>query len=207
MRIATIGSGNIGGTLGTLWVKAGHQVIFSSRHPQELAKLAARAGRQACIGSYEEAADFGEVILLAIPLYGLTETFPRIRQHVNGKIVIDAMNFFENRDGSLKEEIERYNGLSTSLVASKLPEARIVKAFNCIRYAKLQSEAHREGTPLAIPFAGEDSAAKRRVAELIQEAGFEPYDLGGLEAVRPVQPGGVFFTSTPTAEELRAALG
>jgi predicted dinucleotide-binding enzyme len=207
MKIATIGAGNIGGTLGTLWAKANHEVMFSSRHPEDLQGLTRSAGQDACSGSYEQAAAFGEVVLLAIPLYGIIETFPRIQPYLQGKVAIDAMNFFENRDGRLAAELEKFGGLSTSLVASRLPEAKIVKAFNCVRYRDLQTEAHRRGPRVAMPYAGEDREAKDQTAVLIGDAGFEPLDLGGLEDVRPVQPGGPLFTLTGTREELEQLLG
>jgi hypothetical protein len=206
MKIATIGSGNIGGTVGTLWAKAGHQVMFSSRHPEKLAELVSSAGSAACNGSYEQAAAFGDVVLLAIPFYGIEETIPRIQSYLYDRIIIDAMNFFEDRDSLLAAEVGEFDGLSTSLVASRLPETRVVKAFNCVRYTDLQSEAHREEPPVAMPYAGQDPDAKEKVAALIRDAGFEPFDLGGLHDVRPAQPGGILFTRTGTAAELKQLL-
>jgi predicted dinucleotide-binding enzyme len=207
MKIATIGAGNIGGTLGTLWAQAGHEVMFSSRHPDELEELTRSVGEKACRGTYEQAAAFGQAVLLAIPLDGIIETFPRIQPHLREKIVIDAMNFFENRDARLAGEVEKSGGLSSSLVASRLPESAVVKAFNCVQAGHLRSEAHRRGERVAIPYAGADRDAKERVAALIRDAGFEPLDLGGLEEVRPVQPGGPLFPRTGTKEELERLLG
>jgi predicted dinucleotide-binding enzyme len=206
MKIATIGAGNIGGTLGTLWARGGHEVMFSSRHPEQLEQLTRSAGDNACRGSYEQTAAFGEAVLLAIPLHGISETLPRIQPYLRDKLVIDAMNFFENRDSRVGAEVAELGGLSSSLVASRLPESAVVKAFNCVPAADLREKAHREGERVAVPYAGEDRGAKERAAALIRDAGFEPLDLGGLEDVRPVQPGGVLFTSTGTREELERLL-
>src|SRR5690606_6504079 len=91
-RIGIIGSGNMGGGLGLLWAAAGHQVLFSSRNPAELADLVRDAGDNARSGSPSEAAAFGEIVLIAVP-YGAT---PQIGQEqgplLRGKIVIDCGN-------------------------------------------------------------------------------------------------------------------
>jgi predicted dinucleotide-binding enzyme len=206
MKIATIGSGNIGGTLGTLWAEAGHQVMFSSRHAENLKSLAAAAGENACQGSFQEAAAFADVVLLAIPLFAILEVLPKIRELMAGKIAIDAMNFFEQRDARVAGEVARFDGLSTPMVAARLPHAQVVKAFNSVRAQDLRDHAHDPKARIAIPLAGEDENCKEAVAGLIREAGFDSLDLGRLSDSRPVQPGQRLFTRAGTAEELRKVL-
>jgi predicted dinucleotide-binding enzyme len=206
MKIATIGSGNIGGTLGRLWAEAGHQVMFSSRHPDQLKTLAAAAGRNTCQGSFQEAAAFADVLLLAIPLFAIREILPQIKELTTGKTAIDAMNFFEQRDAEVAEEVARFDGLSTSMVAARLPHARVVKAFNSVRVQDLRDRAHDPAARIVIPFAGDDDPSKKVVASLIREAGFDAWDLGRLEDSRPSQPGQPLFTKAGTAEELKKML-
>jgi predicted dinucleotide-binding enzyme len=206
MRVATIGSGNIGGTLGSLWARAGHQVMLSSRHPQQLAGLAERAGAGACHGSYEEASAFAEAILLAIPLFAIEEALPRIRPFVSGKVLIDAMNFFPERDRALAEELRRFGGPSSAFVAAKLPEAVLAKAFNSIPYRFLASEANRAGARLAVPWGADDARAGRTAATLIGDAGFDPFEIGSLSNTPVLEPGSKLWLQTLTAAQLKERL-
>lgn len=92
MKIGILGSGAIGGTLGKLWAQAGHDVLFSSRHPETLASLVAQAGSRTHAGTVAQAASFGDVILLAVSYGTLGEALREINGKLNGKIVIDATN-------------------------------------------------------------------------------------------------------------------
>ena len=107
MRIGIIGSGHIGGTIGGLWVKAGHPVLFSSRHPEELKDLVAGLGVLARAGSVDQAIAFGDVVFIAVP-YGV---LPQIGRDYTGalkdKIVLDAGNAVAARDGAIADEVER----------------------------------------------------------------------------------------------------
>ena len=107
MDIGIIGSGHIGGVVGKLWARAGHRVLFSSRHPETLDQLVADAGPNASRGTVEQALTFGEVILLSIP-YGSVESFgQQYSQKLNGRIAIETGNPYPERDGRVAEEAVR----------------------------------------------------------------------------------------------------
>jgi predicted dinucleotide-binding enzyme len=206
MNIGVIGSGNIGGTLATLWVKAGHSIMLSSRHPEKLKSLAERIGEGVSYGSVDNAAVFGEVILLAIPMYGIIEAFPRIRESLIGKIIIDAMNFFEHRDGKIVKQIRQFKGTHSAFTASKLPGTRLVKAFNTIYVKTLETQSHRPGDALSVPFAADDEKAKAVVQQLIKDTGFEPCDVGTLDDTAVMQPGELLWTKELTLFEMKELL-
>ena len=125
LKIGIIGSGHIGSTIGSLWVKAGHPVMFSSRHPEELAPLVQELGALAKTGSVADAIAFGDVVFIAVP-YG---AYPQIGKdygsQLAGKIVLDAGNATERRDGDITKEVNEEGIGVTS--AKYLPGARIVR--------------------------------------------------------------------------------
>jgi predicted dinucleotide-binding enzyme len=202
LRIGILGAGNIGGTLGRHWSKAGHEIFLSSRHPKDLKKLVKEIGPGVQAGTLEEAADFGEVVVLAIP-WRNKENLPR-SDLFQGKIVVDAMNPYTAFGGVLNL------GKSTSSeeVAKLLPGARLVKAFNTIAARDLQQAAFKSGRDrLSIFVAGDDPEAKRIVSGLIEEIGFVPIDTGSLkEGGRLQQPGSPIYTKRLTEEQARALL-
>jgi predicted dinucleotide-binding enzyme len=206
MNIGILGAGMIGGALGVLWAKAGHRVMFSSRHPEKLDPLVKSIDGDASSGGFMDAAAHGEVILLAIPLFGIIETFPLIREHGVGKIVIDAMNFFEERDAEVAADIRRFKGAHSAFTASKLPGVRLVKAFNTIYFKTLETETGRDGLRLAIPVASDVDEAKTVVENLVRDAGFEPCDVGTLEDSAIMQPGGLLWTRELTLSEMEALI-
>lgn len=128
MKIGIVGSGNIGGNLGKHWVKAGHEVMFSSRHPEDLKLMADEVGAK--VGTTEETAAFGEVILLAIP-FGKVPDVARQIGSLDSKILIDAGNPYPSRDGDVAQKvIDDESQTATGYVASQFPGAKTVKAFN-----------------------------------------------------------------------------
>jgi predicted dinucleotide-binding enzyme len=204
MRIGIIGSGKIGGTLARSWARAGHEVaIANSRGPESLAGLVGEIGSNAHAATAAEAAEFGEMLLLAIP-FGDYATLPF--DHMTGKIVIDAMNYYPERDG----EIDTRTFTSSEQVALRLPAARVVKAFNTLYYETLASKG-RPDAPLddrlAIFVAGDDPEAKALVTGLIQELGFAPVDTGSLrEGSRKQQPGSPIYNRPLRPEQAKAML-
>jgi predicted dinucleotide-binding enzyme len=145
MKIGIVGSGKIGGLVGTLWSQAGHEVLFSSRHPQNLAGLVARAGSGARAGTPEEAIAFGDVVLLSIPFFSLPDFGPKMAQALERKIVLDTSNPFPSRDGPMAEEVRRSGRGTGPYLRDWFPGARIVRAFNSVWGRTLASEAHRAG--------------------------------------------------------------
>ncbi|HEY3666251.1 MAG TPA: NAD(P)-binding domain-containing protein [Polyangiaceae bacterium] len=203
MRIGILGSGKIGGTVGRLWAKAGHEVRFSSRHPEQLGALVASAGPAASASTLREAAEFAEAVLIAVPLKAIPQLAEEVGGALHNKLVLDASNPYLERDGEVaREALEQGKG-SSSWTASKLSGARVVKAFNMQRSDVLEQGAHDDEDPLAIMLAGDDLTAIGLAKQLVQEAGFEPVVVGSLEEGRSFDPGGRYYAKGVRAAELR----
>lgn len=205
MRIGIIGAGNIGGTLARLLAGAGHEVVVAnSRGPESLAGLVGDIGPAATASTPAGAAEAGEVVIVAIPFFRITE-LPAAE--LAGKIVVDANNYYPGRDGSVPE-IESGSTGSSELLAAALPAATVVKAFNTIHFRHLAGDGVPAGTPgrRAIPIAGDDAPAKATVAALIDEIGFDAYDVGSLADGRRFDPGTPLFNVALTRDEVAAAL-
>jgi predicted dinucleotide-binding enzyme len=205
LKIGVIGSGRIGGTLGELWVKAGHEVLFSSRHPDELQELAERLGPTARAGMPLEAAAFGEVILISIPYHAVPQVGRDLQRELAGKVVLETGNPYPSRDGDMAVTARtRGTGLSS---AEFLPGVRLVRAFNSVGHNSLRSEAHRPGDRVAIPLAGDDPQALAVASRLVKDAGFEPVVVGPLFRAKEFDVGTAVYGQALTARELRQKLG
>lgn len=204
VRIGTIGSGNIGGTIGGLWVKAGHPVLFSSRHPEALKDLVSGLGPLARAGTVAEAIAFGDALLIAVPYGALPQLGRDYASALKGKIALDACNAFAARDGAIADEVER-DGIG--IVSQKyLPGTRLVRAFNTLSYSILAREANRPDPKLAIPIAGDDPEAVQVASGLVRDAGFDPVVVGKLADARRFQRGGPGYGQAVTAPELKRKL-
>jgi hypothetical protein len=203
MRIGMIGAGNIGSTLARHFVRVGHEVAISnSRGPETLAALVIELGGGAQAVTAAEAARFGELAVVSVP-FGKYRTVPV--DGLTGKVVIDTNNYYPNRDGRFVE-LDENRTTSSEMLAAHLPGARIVKAFNAIRWEHLRDGALPPGSPgrIAIPISGDDEEAKRFVAGLVDEIGFDAVDLGSLAVGgRKHQPGERLYTADIPAEEMR----
>lgn len=204
MKIGVIGSGRIGGTLVSLWVKAGHEVLFSSRHPEELAELAAQLGPRAKAGMPREAAAFGDVVLVSVPYHAVPQIGRDFAKELAGKVVLETGNPYPSRDGEMAVTA-RARGTGTTS-AEFLPGVRLVRAFNTIPYYDLRSEAHRSGERVAIPLAGDDQQALEVASRLVQDAGFEPVVVGPLSRAKDFDYGTAVYARALTARELREQL-
>jgi 8-hydroxy-5-deazaflavin:NADPH oxidoreductase len=204
LRIGIIGAGHIGGTLATLWVSAGHEVMISSRHPDELQGLARSLGPKAHVGTPREAAVFGEVVLVSVPYGALPQVGRDLKSELAGKIVLDTGNPYPQRDGEMAVAA-RAKGTGVAS-AEYLPGVRLVRAFNAINSGDLRSEAHRQGAPIAIPLAGDDPQALQVAQQLVSDAGFVPVVVGPLARAREFDVGTAVYTRLLTAPELRQAL-
>lgn len=203
MKIGVIGSGRVGGTLGSVWVNAGHAVMFSSRDIADDKALAARLGPSAHAGTPREAAAFGEVLLVSVPYRALPEVGKQLGSLLEGKIVIDTCNPIVARDGDVATWArEKGAGLAS---AELLPGARIVRAFNAIGYARM-GEAHREPGRIGMPIAGDDAQAIEVASRLIRDIGYEPVLIGGLERGKYLMPG-TPLAGERTPEEIRGIAG
>ena len=205
VRIGIIGAGKIGGTLATLWVKAGHEVLISSRHPDELKALAQSLGPKAHVGTPREAAQYSNVVLISIPYGALPQVGQELRSELAGKIVLDTGNPYPERDGDMALEARR---VGTGVASPRyLPGVRLVRAFNAINSDDLASKAHRPGEPIAIPLAGDDPEALAVAQRLVRDAGFEPVVVGNMSRAHEFDVGTPVYTRLMTAPQLRQALG
>jgi predicted dinucleotide-binding enzyme len=188
-----------------LWVQAGHEVLISSRHPEQLKDLAKSLGPKARVGTPREAALFGDVVLVSIP-YGATPALGReLSKELAGKIVLDTGNPYPDRDGPMAEDARKRGTGVTS--AEFLPGVRLVRAFNAIAARSLESEAHRSGDKFAIPLAGDNTEALAVAQRLVRDAGFEPVVVGGLAHAKDFDVGSPPYVKLLTAAELRKMLG
>jgi len=162
MKIGVVGSGRIGATLGEIWIKAGHEVMFSSLDLAHDQALAAKLGPNARAGTSREAAAFGDVILVAVPYSALKPVGKDLADLIKGKVVVDASNPIVARDGEI--------------------------AFNAIGYARLPSFAQaKERT--GMPIAGDDANALATASRLVRDVGLEPVVVGPLAMGKYLIPG------------------
>ncbi|TGD99647.1 NADPH-dependent F420 reductase [Methylobacterium nonmethylotrophicum] len=176
MKIGILGAGLIGKALAKLAVDRGHCVMLSSQHPEQLRVLAARISCE--VGSVDQAPEFGEIAVLAIPFAAWNHLPGKV---LAGKVVIDAMNYCPERDGPVAE-LDARTTTTSELVVAELPGSRLIKAFNAI-LARDLPEDNRPPVPSgrrALPIAGNDPEAKAVVAGLHEAFGFEALDAGGL---------------------------
>ena len=204
LKIGLIGSGRQGGALGLLWAKAGHEILFSSRHPETLKDLVAQAGPKAKAGLPEEAARFGDVVLIAVPYGALPQVGKDYAALMKGKVVIDVGNPRVDRDGEVgKDALARGTGVTSK---EYLPGVKLVRALNALSFTQVSKEAHRAGEKLGIPIASDDQDAIATTVRLVTDAGFDPVVVGGLAKAREFDAGTPVYVKGLTAAQLRAAL-
>ncbi len=183
-----IGSGNIGSTVARLATAAGDEVVMSnSRGPETLADLVAELGPRARAGTPEEAAAAGDVVVVTIPLKALPDVPV---EPLRGKVVIDTMNYYPQRDGQIAA-LDDGSTTSSELLQAHLPQSHVVKAFNNITAAHLGSLDRPSGDPdrSALAISGDDAGAKARVTALLDTLGYDTVDLGPLAEGRRIEPG------------------
>jgi predicted dinucleotide-binding enzyme len=208
MKIGMIGAGRMGGALGALFVKAGHPLMFASRHPDTLEDLAARLGPLARAGTVEQAIAFGDAVVVVVP-YGALEQIGKAhaRALASKVLVMDVSNPIARRDGDDLVKWVAGQGGAGLATARLLPGARIVRAFNAIGAGRLASLAHRPGEPAGVPIAGDDPKALAVAESLIRGIGFEPVVVGGLAMGRHLVPGTPLGGEHTPAELRRIAAG
>ncbi len=185
LKIGIIGSGNVGGALGTTWAKSGHMVMFSSLDLEKDKALAAKVGHGARAGTSKEAAAFGDVLLVAVPYHALPAVGKDLGGLLKGKVVIDTCNPFEQRDGEIGIKAREVGAGLMS--AQLLPGARIVRGFNAIGAARMGA-AWQEPGKVGMPIAGDDAQAIATASNLVRDIGYEPVLIGGLAMGRHLQP-------------------
>ena len=198
MRIAILGAGNVGGTLGKGWAKKGHQVFFGVRHPddEKTQNLIKEIGDNALAGSNEEAIAFSNIIVLALPW----QVVPKVLEAADfsDKIIIDATN-------PLKPDFSGLEiGFDTSgaeQVAQWAKGAKVFKSFNQTGWENMENPVYN-GKPSVMLVCGDNDEAKKTVLQLVSDIGFEAIDAGGLETARLIEPFGMTWIHLAMKQEL-----
>lgn len=193
----------IGSTLAKLWVDTGHEVRLASRHPVALQPLVTKLGEQASAGTPAEAVQFGDVVMLTVPLKAIPELARDLGPLLDGKVVLDTGNAYAQRDGDAAREATSHPQGSAGWAATMFPNARWVKAFNTVYYKVLEKEAHRAGDRVGIPLASDDHEAAETAALLVRDAGFDPVIVGGLARGREFEPDTRPYNTGMSGPELR----
>lgn len=189
MKIGIIGSGNIGGNLGRHWAQAGHEVLFSSRHPSELGSLVNEAGDNARAVSITEAFEAkADVYLLAMPFAAIDKLSELYAGEYANSIILDATNPYPERDGDMAQEVRDANYNASEYTAMKFSTARTAKAFNTIKAEHIKERAFRTQDKLAIPFASQDEQSKKIIEKLIEDIGFDAVYVGNLSDTNSMDP-------------------
>jgi predicted dinucleotide-binding enzyme len=203
--VGIIGAGQIGSQVARLAVANGHHVVISnSRGPGTLASLVAELGEQARAGTVADAAKAGDIVVVAVPLKAY-RTVPV--EPLAGKIVIDTMNYYPQRDGHIRE-LDAEETTTSELLQAHLPKSKVVKAFNHIYASQITTDGKPSGTPnrRALVIAGNDREAKATVTRLLDQFGFDVVDVGPLNESWRIQRDTPGYGPRRTAEQLRADL-
>jgi hypothetical protein len=203
--LGIIGAGHIGSNVARVALAHGHEVVISnSRGPDTLGEVVNALGPGARAGTVEEAAAAGDIVVVAIPLENYRSVPPAA---VGDKIVIDADNYYAQRDGHIPE-LDDERTTSSELLQAHLPEANVVKTFNHIQAAQILSDGTPPGTPdrRALAIAGDDEHARDTVAALLDEFGFDVVDAGPLSEGWRFQPGTPAYVTRQNGDEMRANL-
>jgi len=202
-RLAVLGSGHVGPVIARLAIKAGYQVaIATSGDPEDIELITELVIPGAQPRWASDAVAGADVVVLAIPLHRLADVDPG---PLDGKLVVDAMNYWPASDGVL-EAFE--HGGSSEIVARRLPGATVVKALNHIGYHELEDRARPRGAPdrRAAGLASDDPAAAETIAGIVDRIGYDPVRLDSLRAGRVLQPGGPVFGAVLTLPEFERAV-
>ena len=203
--IGLIGAGHIGSQLARLAVKNGYNVVISnSRGPETLADLVRELGPHARAATPKEAGQLGDIVVVTIPLKNLGDVPVA---PLAGKVVIDTLNYYPQRDGHIAD-LDNEKTTTSEMVQGHLPRSRVVKAFNHIYAAELTTHGQPAGSPgrRALAIAGNDAGAKQEVAALIDQFGFDTVDIGPLGESWRIQRDTPGYGPRRTAEELRRDL-
>jgi predicted dinucleotide-binding enzyme len=182
MNIGIIGSGEMGRTLGQLWSKAGHDILFGSRNPQRVAEWIDEVNINARYGTYLQAADHGDVVLLST-IWSDTESAVKAAGSFDGKILIDCTNP-EGKDGL----VLGHTTSGAEEISGWIHGGSIVKAFNHIYGSMLRIGPQFEGDTVTIFYCGDDNESKKIAASLAGEIGLDAVDAGELKVARYLEP-------------------
>jgi predicted dinucleotide-binding enzyme len=190
MRVGILGSGLMGGKLGTLFARAGHDVVFSyARSREKLEKLARDAHRKARAGTPREAAEAAEAILLAVHWSRIDEVLKQAGD-LRGKVIVSCSLPMNADDTDL---VVSHTSSGAEELAKKVPGAELIAAFNTVPSEVLFGvfEARAQPNQPSLVYCGDEPAAKTIAATLIRDVGFEPVDAGPLRIARYMEPFGL----------------
>jgi predicted dinucleotide-binding enzyme len=204
MKIAIVGAGNVGGTLGKRWAALGHEVKFGVRDAGDakVKELLAAAPRSSA-ASVRDAAAYADVVVLSVPWTAIDDALSQAGTALDGKVLLDCTNPLSMGADLLERGL--LVGHSTSAgeyVASKAPKARVVKSLNTVGFP-IMADPKLRGEAAVMPYCGDDAAAKATVARLVTELGFDALEAGPLANARLLEPFGMLwiylaFTGTGT---------
>jgi predicted dinucleotide-binding enzyme len=201
LRLGIVGAGKLGTTLARAAVAAGYDVVMSSSGPPDTIALTVDVlAPGARTATTEEVVNHADIIVLAVPTHRFRELPPDL---FAGKILVDAMNYWEPVDGEDPELVSAVAGTSM-VVQERFRSARVVKSLNQLGYHELDEHHRPKGAPdrVAVGAAGDDRLAVREVMRLVDRLGFDPVDAGPLENGVALEPDGSPFAATYTADEL-----
>ena len=201
--IGIIGSGHVGSNLAQAAIAHGYDVVLSnSQGPDSLAGLVKELGPQASAATPAQAAADGDFAIVAIPIATIDQVPV---EPLAGKVVIATINYFPQRLGRIPE-IDNGTTTAPGLLQAHLPTSKVVRAFSMIGAAEMSGDGHPEGDPRrrALALAGDEPAAKQRVAGLYNEFGFDALDIGGLDESWRLDAGQPAFVTRQNLAELKA---
>ena len=204
MKIGIIGTGDIGGALARHWAAAGHELVISSRHPEQLEGLAKELGPKVKTGTPREAAAFGEVVLVSVPYHATAQVGRDYAAELQGKVVLDTGNPYPSRDGEMAVR-DRQRGTG---VASReyLPGTKLVRAFNAINAGPLARDAFSKPERIGIPLASDYPEALKVASQLVTDSGFDPVVVGDLSRARDFDYGTPVYVRSYSAAKIREEL-
>ena len=187
VRVGVLGSGDVGKVLAGGFLGLGHEVRIGSRSPEKLSEWASGAGAGASTGTFDDAAKFGDIIVLATHGEG-TQSAVELAgaDNFDGKVVIDATNPLDFSSGGPQLSIG-FNDSLGERIQRWLPKARVVKAFNTVGNAHMIHPQFHGGPPTMF-IAGNDADAKKLVTQVCEAWGWDVADLGGIESSRYLEP-------------------
>jgi predicted dinucleotide-binding enzyme len=198
MRIGVLGTGNMADALVTHWARAGHEVTIGGRDPDKAERLAARIEGDAKPGSLRAAAEFGQVVLAALPFGAGADVAQELREALDGKVLIDC----SNPVGPGFRLLTEGGPSAAQRLAAAAPGTHVVKAFNlCHEDVWRMRPPVFDGRPLAVPLCGDDEAALAHVRELVRDVGCDPVTGGGLDRSGLLEATAALFIGLWVGEE------
>ena len=202
-KIGFVGAGKMGKALGSALVKAGYQVKFSSRHPEELKDFVTGLGANASAGTPDDAVAFGDVVAVLVPYGSWPEVAEKYGKQLAKKpLLLDVSNPVMPRDGAAGQEaLDKGAGIWLS---EKVPGAKIVRAFNAVGYTKVEEFGAKKN--LGVPIAGNDKKAIEIATQMAKDIGFEPVVVGDITVAGKLLPRTAGLDGELTPDQIRAAV-